>query len=438
MISSVRFVGTGTKPGLIDRFFSLQLSQKINYAFAFFFFVGIFQDIFDYGGFTDVFQLTGALAVVVFVVLAQFDNVAIRFMQFLLLLLLSFFLVLTNDDPSQLSAFILLSVSLAAAYKMALFGRKTLTILGITVGLTLVFAYAAGVSHGFSVWQRINVINFVLVYLGLLFFIFEEETLSLRRQRDILTRRAESIQPFAELGTNVAGLVHDMKNDIAGLSALASVERLSDNHDTAATLQRYAERLDDRIESILYVATAGDHHELEPISLGEVLRRVVYYFVEVNRDLKHAVHLDLYVPEEVVVETRRNALLSILENVITNSIEATEGFADRTITVRAVPSREGAVITIEHRGRHLPWKEAVGTPIDVRSSQFFRRGRSARKDGTGLGMINVIRALEVIDSRMTMENLATGVRSTVFLKSAGTGRAIPDERSVTEPATDGV
>ena len=256
----MRFVGTGTKPGLIDRFFSLQLSQKINYAFAFFFFVGIFQDIFDYGGFTDVFQLTGALAVVVFVVLAQFDNVAIRFMQFLLLLLLSFFLVLTNDDPSQLSAFILLSVSLAAAYKMALFGRKTLTILGITVGLTLVFAYAAGVSHGFSVWQRINVINFVLVYLGLLFFIFEEETLSLRRQRDILTRRAESIQPFAELGTNVAGLVHDMKNDIAGLSALASVERLSDNHDTAATLQRYAERLDDRIESILYVATAGDHH----------------------------------------------------------------------------------------------------------------------------------------------------------------------------------
>lgn len=409
-------MATGTDSP-IQRFFSLALSQKINYAFAFFFLVNAIQNIHDYGGFTDPFKIAAVLMIVVFAALAQFDNLFIRYLQVTLLLVLSLLAIGTNSDPSQLSGFILLSIALAAAYKMSLFGRRTLLILGIVVAFTVAISYWAGGLHGFSILQRINIANFVIVYLGLLFFIFEEETISLRRQRDILTQQTSELQPFAELGTNVAGLVHDFRNDVARLYALASVERMSDNTEIADKLDRYADRINERIESILYVGTAANHPEADTINLQEMLRRVVYYFVEVNRDLKHQIDITLTAPEDVTVISRRNALLVIMENVIKNSIEATDGHADRTIEIRLSRAEDGARITIDHYGRHLPWDQPVGSAVDVRKSNFFRRGRSHRKGGTGLGMINVIRALEILGAHMTMENKTSGVCSVIELPS---------------------
>ncbi|MFW5696068.1 MAG: sensor histidine kinase [Alkalispirochaeta sp.] len=409
------------RDGPIQRFLSLALSQKINYAFAFFFAINALQDFLDHGGFDNVFRLTAVAMAVVFLILARYDNVVIRYFQVFLLLILSLLLIYVNDNPSELSGFILLSISLAAAYKMTLFGRRTQRTLAIIVVFTLAFTVAAGAMHGFSTIRLVNITNFVLVYLALLYFIFEEETLTLRRQRDILTQRAEELEPFAELGTNVTGLVHDFKNDIARLSALASVERLSDNTETAAKLDRYADRLNERVESILYVATGADHTAIESISLTEMLQRVTYYFVEVNRGLKHAVNLQLHTPTDVTVSTRRNALLVVMENVIRNCIEATEGYADRTIEIELTPTDSGAQITIDHYGRLLPWQEPTGHAVDVRKSQFFRRGKSRRPGGTGLGMINVIRALEVLGAHMTMENRTSGVRSVIYLPHDGSG-----------------
>jgi signal transduction histidine kinase len=400
------------KDGPIQRFFSLALSQKINYAFAFFFAINAIQDFVE-SGFDNIFRLAAVAMVGVFVVLARFDNLFIRYFQVSLLLLLSFLLIAVNENPSELSGFVLLSISLAAAYKMSLFGRNTQRVLGIVVLFTLAFTFWAGTTHGFSTIRLVNITNFVFVYLALLYFIFEEETLSLRRQRDILTQQTNELEPFAELGTNVAGLVHDFRNDVARLYALASVERMSDNEETADKIDRYADRINERIESVLYVATAADHSEVDQINLREMLQRVVYYFIEVNRGLKHQIDIKLNAPEDITVISRRNALLVVMENVLKNSIDATANSADRTIEIDLARTNDGARIVIDHYGRHLPWKQPVGTAVDVQKSNFFRRGKSSRKGGTGLGMINVIRALEILGARMTMENKTSGVRSAI-------------------------
>lgn len=397
----------------IERFFSLSLSQKINYTFAFFFFIAATQQFIDHRGFDNVFELSGFVSMFVFIALAQFDNRFIRFFLFTLLVALSFILIIPNDDPSDLSAFILLSIGLAAAYKMSLFGKGTLRVLGSIVAIAVVVVFVAGLLHGFTIWQRINLINFVLVYLGLLFFLFEEETLSLRRQRDILTKQASELRPFAELGNNAAGLVHDFKGDVAGIYAVASIAKLSGETDLAEKLSYYGERLNDRVESILYVATAADHYERETISLEEMLKRVTYYFVGINSGLKHQVPIVLEVNEDVMVTTRRNTIMTILENVIKNAVEATEGAADRTITITAGRVESSAEIIVTHRGQHLPRTTDGDRPIDVRRSSYFRRGRSTKPGGTGLGMINVVRALEILNAEMTMENLPTGVRSVI-------------------------
>jgi signal transduction histidine kinase len=179
--------------------------------------------------------------------------------------------------------------------------------------------------------------------------------------------------------------------------------------------------LNERVDSILYVATAGDHYEEETVSLSDMLRRVTYYFVGINSGLKHRVPIVLELPDEIHITTRRNAVMTILENVIKNAVEATEGAPDRTITISVASAEPWADISVTHRGKHLPWGNPGDKPIDVRRSSYFRRGRSARPGGTGLGMINVIRALEILNAEMSMQNLPTGVRSVIRhpLQTAG-------------------
>ena len=404
---------------LKERFTNLALSQKISLTFAVFFLVSSMQQLIDHGQLSNVFHLAGWITMLVFLVFALFDNLVVRIVQAGGLILLSFLVITVTRSPSSLAAYVLLSIGLAAAYKMSLFGRRTLPVLFIIVGTAVALAVISGTMYGFSMMQRLNIVNFVLVYLALLFFIFEEETLSLRRQRDTLTRQAGELKPFATLGGNIAGLVHDFKGDVAGLYALASIERMTDNTETADRIERYADRLNRRVESILFVATAANHHEPEPLDLATVLQHVVYYFIEVNRDLKHKVAINLEVEPELTVVTRRNALMVVLENVIRNSIEATEGYSDRTVSIAGTRDDDGTVsITISHNGNHLPRAlDATGT-VDVRRSDYFKRGKSDRPGGTGLGMINVIRALEVADAQLHMRNLAAGVESRIVFPPA--------------------
>jgi signal transduction histidine kinase len=408
-----------------ERLSNLALSQKVSFAFAFFLTFNAIQSLVDYGGFSsDSFAPVGLVAALFFVVVARFDNRFVRWFQVVLLLALSIVSVLNNGDAGDVAPFVLLSIGLAAAYKMSLFGRRTVGAVAWTAVAVMGISYLAGMLHGFTVMQRFNIINFVVVYLLLLYFLFEEEALTLKRQRDILTAQAAELRPFAELGSNVAGLVHDFRNDVAGVAAIASIERLSNNNQLSEKLDRYAERLTERIDSVLYVATAGDHYEPEEIRIDDMLRKVMYYFVGINRSIRHAVRIHLEVSGPITVVTRRNLILTILENVIKNSVEATEGLAERDVWIAARHVDGELEITVEHHGRLLARAIAADAPIDVRRSNYFRRGKSERPGGTGLGMINVIRALEILEAEMTMENLTSGVRTT--LRHSGVVDASPE------------
>lgn len=371
----------------------------------------------DVGPLECAFQVGGLVVVVVFVGLSLFDNVVIRYVQVVGLLVLGFLLILVNANPSDVTAFVFISIALAAAYKMQLFGRNLRkALLGLAAATVLIAIFSGGI-HGFSVMQRINIANFIFAYLALLFVIFEEETLSLRKQRDILSQHADELRPFAALGSNTAGLVHDFKGDVAGLYALASLEGLEEGNETALRIRNYAERINRRVDAIMDIATAADHYKPEEIDLSQVLQNVVYYFVEINRDLRHTIAITLDVEPGLTVHTRRNAIMTILENVIKNSIEATEGCADRSVSIHGyrVEKDNSVVVTITHNGRSLPPGVAEARPLDVRRCNFFRRGRSTRRGGSGMGMLNVIRALEILNAQMTMANRSKGVESVVVL-----------------------
>ncbi|TVR69859.1 MAG: sensor histidine kinase [Spirochaetaceae bacterium] len=417
-------VGTGRIRRLLHR---PSLAQKISLIFAVFFFISAIRRLID-ADIYDPYHYAEFVIPLLLLTLALFDNFLIRFLQAGSLLVLGLLLIHTNANPSDISSFVLISVALAAAYKMRLFGRHVRTAFLVIVGVTVVLSVVSGRMHGFSPMQRVNIVNFILAYMALQYVIFEEETISLTKERDTLSRHANELRPFATLGTNTAGLVHDFKGDVAGLYALASIERLSDNAEIADRIQTYAGRLNTRVEAILDIATAADRVEPEEINVAELLRNVVYYFVEINRDLKHKVTISLDAPDALYYTGRRNALMVILENVIKNSIEATEGIAARAVTIEATPVSDDAgsetlEITVRHNGRHLPPEALDRDALDVRRSTYFRRGKSTKPGGTGLGMLNTIRALEILDATMVMKNLPTGgVESRISLAGNKTKR----------------
>jgi signal transduction histidine kinase len=404
-------VGADTVRELVQRRFrNITLSQKINLIFAGYFFVTTLRYLIDHGTLDTPYRIASSVGVVFLLLLAFFDNLLVRILQVGGLIVLGFLLILNYGDPSNGTAFAIISIALAAAYKMDLLGRQARSILLSIILITLVIALISGAIHQFSLMRRLNMVAFVLAFTALLYVIFEEETINLRRQRDTLSRHAAELHPFAELGNNTAGLVHDFKGDVAGLYAIAAIERLSDNAEAAERIQSYADRINTRVEAILDVATAVDRHETELLQLPQLLQNVVYYFVEVNRDLKHKVRISLEVEPELALVGRRNALMVILENVIKNSIEATADTTERAVRIRALRNgHDTVVIEISHNGRSLVQLERETDPIDVRGSNLFQRGHSTKPDGSGLGMLNVIRALEVMNGEMTMVNLPRGV-----------------------------
>lgn len=396
----------------------LSLPQKVNLIFGLFFLVSATLNVVTFGldAFVDPARIDVPIMFAVsfgLLFLARFDNIVIRVAQFLLLIFFSLVVISMNEDPSSLTGFILLTIAIFVAQKAELFGNKTFYVLASAVGLAILAASWGGYRHGFANSQILNLVNFVLAYFAILYVLFEEEIQALRRRSSALEQQTEELRPFAELGENTGGLVHDLKGDIQGVKVVASMERLEGNEEAAAKIDRFADRMEERVQSILYIATARDSEAPEWVDLKQLVESAVYYFVGVNRSLKHALRFSVSCPPDIRIYARRANLLVIIENVVKNSIEATEGQPRREIEITGTADEETVELVIANTGRPLPWGD--GGPIDVLESHLFQRGKTTKPDGTGMGMHSVKAALRRLGGSMTIQNSDNGVRSTIRL-----------------------
>jgi len=408
--------------GTRRRYRPYTLAQKLNLIFGAFFLVSSTLRILHYG-FWIALDPTNGIATevvallpigIVFLLLSRFDVAAIKYSQLGLLLFGALYMVFTEPDPGNLAPYLFLTIAMMATHRMQPLGRRTLPFLAIVALLALAGTFIAGTVYGYRLDQRLNLVNFGLAFFAILYVLFEEEIQLLRRQRETLNRRTEELLPFAELGNNVAGLVHDLRGDIAGIYAIAEIERLSGDPELAEKLAAYGERLNTRVDSIMYVATARDRTEVEDVDLQRLLESAIYYFAGVHREHKHKIEFVLEGDAGVTIRASRATVLVIVENVIKNSIEASEGQAERRITIAVDREDDRVLLRIANTGRPLPFGE--GAAIDVRRSGYFRRGFTDKAGGAGIGMYNVTRALETLGAEMTMQDIPTGgVVSTISI-----------------------
>ena len=201
--------------------------------------------------------------------------------------------------------------------------------------------------------------------------LFSDVTERERRQAE-LERRETQLERQNERLEEFAGVVsHDLRNPLAAATAAVELARRTDGtqEDALGRAADAHERMDDLIEGLLSLATAGKTvDEVEAVSLDAVVRTVWSRLETADATVE--------VDADVTVLADRDRLHQLLENLFRNAIE--HGGDDVTVRVVAAVGRTG------DRVRLRVEDDGPGIPPEDRS-RVFDRGVSLN-EGTGLGL----------------------------------------------------
>lgn len=314
------------------------------------------------------------------------------------------------------------------AYRYGMFGRRPGLVLMAIFGPLVVARVGIAVFLGISGRHTVNQILITGAMVVFLHWIFEEELQLSQRERDRLERLQRDNQPFVEFGRNVAGIVHDFRNDLSLFASFGQLLEVSRGEPiTEQQLVRYrgyVARLQDRIERILYVTRVAVRQDPREVDLNELIASTLYVF-QANLEFKRLITFNYHpAATRIVVRTVPAGLVTVLENLIRNSCEAlVEAYGDDAspagrarIDVTVSISDDSVRITLRDNG---PGIAGCSDDEDCLSLAHPLVGSSTKSDGTGLGLTNVVRGADTAGATVRLRNAAgRGVRAEIDLPSS--------------------
>ena len=242
-------------------------------------------------------------------------------------------------------------------------------------------------------------------------------------QTQELKNRAEQLEirnrPFVSFGQNTAGLVHDFRNDINTMSI--TIQTLSLRHERGKALDhsdldrigRALDSLNHRINMVRYVTEAGRDHLIEALDLRTDLESAAYPF-RISTEVRGQVRFEFNYIGPVRIKGDRLQYLQLFENIIRNSCEALVDRGAAVTTYQAglvsvVVARYGQRLELEFRDNAggIPACLACEDHTCLDCSNFVV-GKSSKKYGSGIGMINVFQAVRALQGRMRIDSTADG------------------------------
>ena len=267
---------------------------------------------------------------------------------------------------------------------------------GLALSIRSIRSASTAVAYG------LNALSFLLGGIAITLAIagVRRYTRLLESQRQLLERRAEELEQFADR------IAHDVLGPLTGLSAfLAILDRrlpeVEKNHlrkamDLARNgLMRSSKLVNDLLDFARAGARPGDGASAE---VTEVLGSVSQELQSLA--LESGVELRIDSPgEPCAVSCRPGVLMSLIENLVRNAIKYTADSPVRRVTVRAQPKRSSIRVEVVDTGPGLP----AGAETLV-FEPFVRALSAEGKPGIGLGLA-------------TVKRLATAHRGSVGVES---------------------
>lgn len=225
----------------------------------------------------------------------------------------------------------------------------------------------------------------------------KEDMIEIRRNQDMAIER----ERLASLGQMIGGIAHNLKTPIMsiagateGISDLIKEYELSidnpnvnseDHHEIAKDMtgwiekiKNYTEYMSDVITAVKGQAVNFSEEQQDTFTLSTLVKHVN---ILMKHELKNAIvylNTKIMCNEDTSIKGNMNSLVQVINNIISNAIQAYEGVPEKNIDLIILKQGENIVISIRDYGPGLPEK--------VQAKLFKEMITTKGKNGTGLGL----------------------------------------------------
>lgn len=249
---------------------------------------------------------------------------------------------------------------------------------------------------------EINSIQNDKTFLGIL-VLFKDTTQhmldmqTIKNNQDMLLER----ERLASLGQLIGGIAHNLKTPIMSISGAAEgltdlvkeyeasvgdpEVTVQDHHDIAKDMKdwiekihSYTEYMSDIITAVKGQAVTMSEEQAVSFTLDELVKRVN---ILMKHELKNALvelNVSMQVNEQTVLKGNINSLVQVINNMISNAIQAYDGKPDNKIDLILKKENNNIIISVKDYG--------CGLPDEVQKKLFKEMITTKGKNGTGLGL----------------------------------------------------
>lgn len=220
---------------------------------------------------------------------------------------------------------------------------------------------------------------------------------TIKNNQDMLLER----ERLASLGQLIGGIAHNLKTPIMSISGAAEgltdlvkeyeasvgdpEVTVQDHHDIAKDMKdwiekihSYTEYMSDIITAVKGQAVTMSEEQAVSFTLGELVKRVN---ILMKHELKNALvelNVSMQVNEQTVLKGNINSLVQVINNMISNAIQAYDGKPDNKIDLILKKENNNIIISVKDYG--------CGLPDEVQKKLFKEMITTKGKNGTGLGL----------------------------------------------------
>lgn len=224
-----------------------------------------------------------------------------------------------------------------------------------------------------------------------------EDMETIKNNQDILMER----ERLASLGQLIGGIAHNLKTPIMSISGAAegltdlvkeydsSIDdpevNSQDHHDIAkdmgewiVKIKEYTEYMSDIITAVKGQAVTLSETENVSFDIDELVKRVD---ILMKHELKNALiymNVQMNAPKTTKINGDINSLVQVINNMISNAIQAYNGKTEQNIDLILSKSDGNLIISVKDYGCGLPQK--------VQDKLFKEMITTKGKNGTGLGL----------------------------------------------------
>ncbi len=208
-----------------------------------------------------------------------------------------------------------------------------------------------------------------------------------KRKLEIELVRQEHL---AQIGLLLTGIIHNLKNPITAILGYAEFMKMAPDHTEGLdAISRSAHKMKDMVANLLHKVREEQSNDISQVDINQLVRSEITYF-EANSFFKNKIEKSYELAEILpCVKGVYRDFSQILNNVLSNAVDALRDTNERKLTLRTRVDEDGENVLIEVEDT------GPGIPEDVQPHIFDPFYTTKSKDseasamldgGTGLGL----------------------------------------------------